>query len=379
MCRFGCPWRKTTRFRTGGQLVGQLCNCERAHTQLRGRCQKRKVLWTKLAEPYPRRLCNLLAAAVVQDAGLQGEYRRLDIARCAKAGRCRIGEAAVPGPRAAPVRRPALLGSVALVEPRTAAVREQHWGAFLRYLSSELGADGVRSVLAVPALLVSLLCSYAQVMYDAGTPLHYYRQLLAHAQKICPGSRPVMKPAWDFVSRWERLEPLQHRPPMPEILLRAMVSVALSWGWKRWSAITLLCFYAIARMGETLAATRNELLTPTDALEADGKLYLIFRSPKTRNTMEAHYVEAGSMSIFWTQNRALKTTSLARVLIRTWWDPVGPSSSLRWDPNWARWDPVGPSSSLRGTQIGFGGTRWDPVGPSPSLRGTLHPVWVLQC
>ena len=67
--------------------------------------------------------------------------------------------------------------------------------------------------------------------------------------------------------------------------------------------------------------------------------------------MEANYVEAGSMSIFWTQNRALKTTSLARVLIRTW-DPVGPSSSLRWDPNWARWDPVGPSSSLRGT-IGF--------------------------
>ena len=96
--------------------------------------------------------------------------------------------------------------------------------------------------------------------------------------------------------------------------------------------------------------------------------------------MEARYVEAGSMSIFWIPNRALKTTSLARVPIRTWWDPVGPTSSLRWGPNRARWDPVGPSSSLRG--IGFGGTRWDPAGhagPSPSLRGTLHPVWVLQC
>ena len=95
--------------------------------------------------------------------------------------------------------------------------------------------------------------------------------------------------------------------------------------------------------------------------------------------MEARYVEAGSMSIFWTQNRALKTTRLARVTTRIWWDLVGPSSSLRWDPNRVRWDPVGPSSSLRGTQIGFCGTRWDPVGPSPSLRGTLHPVWVLQC
>ena len=35
------------------------------------------------------------------------------------------------------------------------------------------------------------------------------------------------------------------------------------------------------------------------------------------STMEARYVEAGSMTIFWTQNRALKTTSLARVPIRT--------------------------------------------------------------
>ena len=79
-------------------------------------------------------------------------------------------------------------------------------------------------------------------------------------------------------------------------------------------------------------------------------------------------VEAGSMSIFATQNHPLKTTSLARVPIRTWWDPGSPSSSLR-GPNRARWDPVGPSSSLRGTQIGFGGTRgtrwvpaWDPRG-----------------
>ena len=78
--------------------------------------------------------------------------------------------------------------------------------------------------------------------------------------------------------------------------------------------------------------------------------------------MEAHYVEAGSMSIFWTQNRALKTTSLARVLIRTWWDPVGPSSSLRWDPNWARRDPVGQLFSTWDPNR----VRWDAVGPGGS-------------
>ena len=45
-------------------------------------------------------------------------------------------------------------------------------------------------------------------------------------------------------------------------------------------------------------------------------------------TMEARYVEAGSMSIFWTQNRAFEATSLARVR----WVPallyVGPKSKL---------------------------------------------------
>ena len=89
---------------------------------------------------------------------------------------------------------------------RTAAVRDKHWSAFLMHLQQGLGSAGAESVLEVPALLVAMLCAYAQVMYDAGTPLHYYRQLLAHAQRLHPAAKPVMKPAWDFVTRWERLE-----------------------------------------------------------------------------------------------------------------------------------------------------------------------------
>ena len=43
--------------------------------------------------------------------------------------------------------------------------------------------------------------------------------------------------------------------------------------------------------------------------------------------MEARYVEAGSMNLFRTQNRALKPTSLARIPIRAWWDPNAGQSS----------------------------------------------------
>ena len=86
--------------------------------------------------------------------------------------------------------------------------------------------------------------------------------------------------------------------------------------------------------------------------------------------MEAHNVEAGSMSIFWTQNCALKTTSFARVPARAWWELVGPSGGAQIGFGGTRWVLallyVGPKSG----SVGRGGTRWV---PAPSLRGDPTP------
>ena len=84
--------------------------------------------------------------------------------------------------------------------------------------------------------------------------------------------------------------------------------------------------------------------------------------------MEARYVEAGSRNLFRTQNRALKPTSLARTPIRAWWDLVGPSSSLRWDPNRARWDP----NRVRWGAVGPGGSQpFSTCDPTPRLGFTM--------
>ena len=92
--------------------------------------------------------------------------------------------------------------------------------------------------------------------------------------------------------------------------------------------------------------------------------------------MEAGYVEAGSMSIFWTQNRALKTTSLHAsrcVLGGTRWVRALLYGGTQIGLGGTRSVPallyVGPKSGL----VGCGGTRWI---PSLCLRGTLHSVWV---
>ncbi|CAE8683129.1 unnamed protein product, partial [Polarella glacialis] len=91
-CRFGTRWRKRTRILTttelrdntllrGQDATARCCQ----HLVLRGRCAARNLSWAKVAEPYPAGLCQVLAAALLNAAGLQPERRRLDIVSCARA------------------------------------------------------------------------------------------------------------------------------------------------------------------------------------------------------------------------------------------------------------------------------------------------------
>eukprot|EP00438_Fugacium_kawagutii_P024864 Skav221765 [mRNA] locus=scaffold490:280304:287109:+ [translate_table: standard] len=286
-CRYGTPWRKRTRFRTNSSLRDrkELCVCSSPHVVLRGRCKARKVNFTKLAESYPRRLCKMLACVFAQDLGFFPKRRRLSIGDCAKCGGCSIGEAAHPGPRRpkrADVRRQGTLDDVELLEPSTVAMRARFWSSFEGWLGESLGADVTATVLANPLLLVKALEEYGNVEFSAGTPLHYYRQLLAHVQREFPLTKPHMSIAWRVVSKWELLEPVRHRPPIPEPLVLAMSSLALSWNWPLFVAALLACFYGICRIGEVLSAERGNVLTPEDLLSDAKVLYLKICKPKTR-------------------------------------------------------------------------------------------------
>ena len=84
------------------------------------------------------------------------------------------------------------------------------------------------------------------------------------------------------MTRWELLEPLQHRPPLPEAVLHAMCSLAVLWGWSQWAAVTLAAFYAICRPGEPLRALRKHLVTAEDLLESGTEIFLRIPEPKTR-------------------------------------------------------------------------------------------------
>ena len=198
-CVFGTAWKKPTRIRSNGQLQGQRLRCSRDHRHLvlRGRDKVNQVSWTKRAEAYPRRLCVLLAQTIAQDCGAFAGFRKLDIVRCAKCSGARFGEALRPGPRPPRQRAPFILAEVPLVLPATAALQKSVWNDFVKWIDWGSGREGSACAIALPVLLVELLCAYGQVLYSGGRPLQHYRQLLALAQRKAPLVRPHIRQAWE--------------------------------------------------------------------------------------------------------------------------------------------------------------------------------------
>ena len=105
-----------------------------------------------------------------------------------------------------------------------------------------------------------------------------------------------MTPAWALVSQWEETEPLVRRTPIPEPLLRAMVTLALLRGRGRWAGAALLCFEGIGGIGAVLQVERRDLLLPSDLLDAD--------IPKL------HFYEYGSQKVDTAKNQHLRVVDV---------------------------------------------------------------------
>ncbi len=284
-CMFGCPWQKRTRFRTDLQLKGQklFCSGRLPHVRLRGKCKERGVNYTQLAEPYPRPLCQAIAAAIGVDCGFLGGLRKkLDIASCARGTHARIGEASNPGPRNARGPRTGDLTDVELLEPATIAMRARVWTSFVNWVEENVGGGVFPWVLSQPATLVDLLISFGHSAYKEGLSLSYYRQLLAHVQRENLAVRPFMSLAWQLVTKWELTEPTCHRPPLPEPLLAAMIALGLAWNWEQWTCSLIFSFFGACRVGEVLHARREHLLLPSDLLSDSQVAFLKIVSPKSR-------------------------------------------------------------------------------------------------
>ena len=286
--RFGCAWRKATRVATDSGLGGlrMMCTCSRPHIALRGMHPVKKIAWTLVAQPYPRGFARLLAVAACVKAGWCGG-ERLNVAGCARCSSLRVGEADHPGP---PRRAPRnlqrdTLENLPVQRPQTLALEARLLKEFLRWCTSSISSCNVADLFdKVPIFLASALRSYGDLMFQKGMALSNLRHLLLAAQKWKPAARPFMQMAWEIVERWEAQTPVRHRTPVPEIIVKALCSLAWGYGWYAWTGATLISFYGAGRVGEVLRALRSDLILPYDNLEPRGApCFLQLRSFKSRN------------------------------------------------------------------------------------------------
>ena len=102
-CRFGTKWRKRTRIYTSLALKGQklLCSCTCEHQRLSGFSRLHGMMWTKVAEPYPRQLNHLLARALAETCKPLRDRHAVDAAAICRSSSRRIGR---PRIRVLPLR-----------------------------------------------------------------------------------------------------------------------------------------------------------------------------------------------------------------------------------------------------------------------------------
>ena len=279
-CTFKTPWRKRTRFLTDNRLGGtkRLCSRDHVHRLLRGRCRENKIAMTKLAEPYPKELCSLLAWAACSDL----DILKMPCGLCCKADHRRIGEAKNPGPRRPGVQSRSVLGldDVELVRPETVAIGKTAWQGFMAWAEGSAGASCVASMWLAPGLFGAMLGAYGRQLYEWGKPLYVFRHLVVYSQRTYPGLRGHFQSGWDVINRWEELEPVEHRRPLPAKLVEAMCCLALMWEWPHVCAVILMAFHGCCRPGEVLNASRGHLVLPRDLACVDGPCFLRIAKPK---------------------------------------------------------------------------------------------------
>ena len=289
MCRFDALWRKRTRIITNTELAGvrQLCLGGHEHVHLRGRSKFHRLNWTRVAQVYPKKLCEKVADALASHAGLKpvGSCRaKLDGTGRAKVNK-RVGEAKNPGPRrGVQVRRRAEdLVEVPLVEPVTQRLQHRVWTSFETWLGATFTSTAVEEMFRCPSLVALVLQKYGVELFVKGAAIYEFRHLLVICQQRMPLIKPAINAAWQLLAKWETIKPVSHRIPLPEVLYKAMISVAVLWGWHRWAATLTAVFEGIGRIGELLCAARRDLVLPSDSFDTEHMVaFLKISKPKSR-------------------------------------------------------------------------------------------------
>ena len=109
-----------------------------------------------------------------------------------------------------------------------------------------------------------LVEEFGRTLYEQGASWRTFAETVNALQQKFAFLKTWLHGSWALLTTWESLWPGQAHPPMPLMLLKAMVSTALAWGWKRVSLLLLVGFYGLLRPVEACLMKVTDFMTPAD-------------------------------------------------------------------------------------------------------------------
>eukprot|EP00435_Cladocopium_sp_Y103_P061748 s675_g23.t1 len=139
-----------------------------------------------------------------------------------------------------------------------------------------------------PEVLVQHLVLYGRKLFAAGRPYNHYVETVNGIAGLKPTIRRLLTGAWDLAFSWQREEPGHHHTACPFQILLAMCSACILWGWPWVAGALALSWGAVCRIGEVLAACRDDLIIPEDVGFTSNAVFLKVKEPKTRYRAARH-------------------------------------------------------------------------------------------
>lgn len=183
------------------------------------------------------------------------------------------------------------LQSDRVLRPQTRSRREVLLCEFDSWIWQKEGVSlaSILDVREVDAERVSeLLVEYGKDLFYAGRSYGRFSETINAVGARKPLIRRSLVSAWDLAFSWVTDEPHTHHPAMPLSIVSAFSSLAHLWGWPVEAAIFLLTWCGLMRIGETLGATRSDLILPKDSAPGIDYVLVRIKQPKTRGSAARH-------------------------------------------------------------------------------------------
>ena len=178
-----------------------------------------------------------------------------------------------------------------VVRPQTRTRREKLLALFNDWLlvNAEISLTNLlQSQDFQPEDISELLVEYGKALFYGGKSYGCYAETINGVASKKPVLRRQLVGAWDLAFSWVADEPARHHPAMPLSVILAFASLALLWGWPVESALLLLTWTGLLRIGEVLAARRRDLILPKDGAPGLQFALLQIEQPKTRGVAAKH-------------------------------------------------------------------------------------------